>query len=188
MQHRHRKGWGDFDDEIAALVSMTDKPKVVDIGPGTGHLSQLVRQFTSTIDAVEIHEPYLKEYNLLDKYDTVYVADALEWARETEEQYDIALLVDVLEHFEVEDAQRLLWNLQAIATKVIVVVPWTYPQDEVDGNPYEEHLQPDLTVALMAERYTSLVCLRAKQRMGLYCQQSSVSTSTGKGGEQDEQS
>lgn len=43
---------------------------------------------------------------------------------------------------------------------MVVAVPFLYPQDAFGGNPWEKHLQPDLTAEIFAARYPgfSVLC------------------------------
>jgi glycosyltransferase involved in cell wall biosynthesis/tetratricopeptide (TPR) repeat protein len=70
--------------------------------------------------------------------------------------YDVVILGDVLEHIEVNKAKKLIVDLYSIAKEIIVAVPFEYIQEEIEGNPYQVHLQPDLTRRKMFQRYPRL--------------------------------
>jgi hypothetical protein len=72
------------------------------------------------------------------------------------DHYDIIIMGDILEHLSREDARTILTRLKDKCKELIVVVPYYLPQDEVFGNKYEIHLQPDLDDAIMAEHYPML--------------------------------
>lgn len=63
---------------------------------------------------------------------------------------------DILEHMTVDDGQVLLKRLVQHCRELIVIVPYEYPQHELYGNKYEIHLQPDLTLENVPERYPML--------------------------------
>ncbi len=63
---------------------------------------------------------------------------------------------DILEHLSREDSVLLLNRLIDRCRELIVVVPYYLPQDEVFGNKYEIHLQPDLDDEIMSKFYPML--------------------------------
>ena len=44
---------------------------ILDIGAGAGKRAELLKEYYDTIDAVEIREPYIKQFKLEEKYDSV---------------------------------------------------------------------------------------------------------------------
>lgn len=73
--------------------------------------------------------------------------------------YKLAIFGDVLEHMTVEDAQTVLAYAAERCADVIVALPFEYPQGAIYGNPFEVHIQPDLTPEIVAERYPMLEML-----------------------------
>lgn len=129
----------------------TDKP-LLDIGAGWGKYGQLLPEYK--MDAVEVWKPYVQAENLQNLYDNVFIIDAQDFAYPY--RYGAVILGDVLEHIPVEGAQRVIEAACANADFVYVATPFEMPQDEVDGNHHEAHIQDDLTTYLMAERYPQL--------------------------------
>jgi hypothetical protein len=142
--------------------------KILDIGAGCGTYSQLLRGYGYKMDAVEIWEPYITQYDLHSKYDIVYKENVLNMPLNILEGYDFYLMGDVMEHMSVEDAQWLLGYLRLKGKKFIVSVPYMMPQDEYEGNKYEIHLQPDLTPDVMKQRYPDLELLYGNEFYGYY--------------------
>ena len=66
-----------FKDHIKAwvLASVPKHKRILDVGPGIGTYSDLLRSEGYRIDAVEIFAPYISKYNLLEKYDNVFIDD-----------------------------------------------------------------------------------------------------------------
>jgi hypothetical protein len=60
------------------------------------------------MDAVEIWEPYIKQYGLKNKYGWVYEENVLKMPLDVLGAYDFYILGDILEHLSVEDAQWLM--------------------------------------------------------------------------------
>ena len=131
--------------------------RLLDVGPGQGTYSDLLRNLGYRMDAVEVWAPYVDQFNLRTKYDNVYIENILEfnWT-----DYDFIILGDVLEHLGKEDAKRLINAMHFHGKHFLVAIPYTMEQDgEEYGNTYETHLQPDLTPDVMKERYPGLVTL-----------------------------
>lgn len=131
---------------------------------GTYHF--LLHDYFTTIDAIEAFPPYIDEFALKEKYGEVYVIDALNFPYYHE--YPIAILGDVLEHFQIFDAKRLLDWLARVCEEVIVSVPFLTPQGIVNDNMYEFHAQSDLTPTIMIERYPMLKPLVLSDFIGVY--------------------
>lgn len=123
--------------------------QVIDIGPGAGTYSDLLRSETGgNWVAVEKWAPYIREYRLDQKYDKVIVGDALyiDWYKVFDRRplsgngYRVAILGDVVEHLSREDGATLVQRVMTHADLAIVSLPVVhYPQGESHGNPYEAH-------------------------------------------------
>ncbi len=140
----------------------------LDVGPGAGVYADLiVPHGFANIDAVEIYEPYIDLYSLRPKYRNIYVGDICTFAF-PQKYYDCVIIGDVLEHLSIEDSQRLIARLRDQCMYALFSVPWMYPQDPIGGNEAERHLQPDLTPAVMKQRYPSLQLFHEGPIIGLY--------------------
>ena len=94
--------------------------RVLDVGPGVGTYSNLLRESGYHIDAVEIYEPYIAKYDLLEKYDNVYVEDILNFSIK---DYDFIILGDVLEHIPEKEAVDLIEKIIDLGKECLVAVP-----------------------------------------------------------------
>lgn len=113
--------------------------KILDVGPGVGTYSQLLRRYVKQMDAVEVFAPYVEIYDLTSQYDTVTISNFLEF--ETDEHYDWIILGDVLEHFNEEDAAIAYAKAQVLADYILLSCPdGVYEQGELEGNAHEAHL------------------------------------------------
>ena len=134
-------------DEVCAWIrqNFTEKDTILDVGACNGKWRDLLPEYT--MDAVEIFRPYAET---LKGYRHVMIEDVcgLEY-----EWYDLIIFGDVIEHMKVEDAQEVLEYARPRCRDMIVSVPFLLPQGAVYGNPYEVHIQDDLTEQLFAERY-----------------------------------
>ncbi|NBW33780.1 MAG: autotransporter strand-loop-strand O-heptosyltransferase [Cytophagia bacterium] len=140
--------------------------RILDVGPGQGTYSDLLRDLGYRMDAVEVWAPYVDQFGLRSKYDNVYVADIREF---NISDYDFIILGDVLEHLSTQDAQKLIDNIYFSDIQCLVAIPYMMAQDgEEYGNSYETHLQPDLTPEVMLSRYSCLRKLYDNQWYGYY--------------------
>lgn len=148
------------------IDNVSTSERILDVGPGQGTYSELLRNLGYRMDAVEVWAPYVEQFDLRKKYDNVYIADIREFNLQ---DYNFIILGDVLEHLSTEDAQRLIDNMLFSEKKCLVAIPYMMPQDgEEYGNEYETHHQPDLTPDVMLDRYPSLKKIYDNQWYGYY--------------------
>lgn len=134
---------------------------ILDVGAGWGKFAQLLPGYK--MDANEIWPSY---YDTLRKtYRKVFIEDICE---QKVKRYDIIIMSDVLEHIERRRAQALIERLIKKCKQIYVCVPYLYPQGEHEGNPYEEHLQDDLTPLIMKNEYPQLKPLLITRKRGIY--------------------
>jgi SAM-dependent methyltransferase len=147
--------WGYLGSDVKQyLCENYDKNcSILDIGCGHGYYYKLLNDHFSKFDAVEIWSPYIEEFKLNEMYDNVFNVDIMNFDFEF---YDIIIMGDILEHLSREDSVLLLNRLIDRCRELIVVVPYYLPQDEVFGNKYEIHLQPDLDDEIMSKFYPML--------------------------------
>jgi len=133
---------------------------ILDVGACDGKWRRLLPEYPN-MDAVEAFEPNLQN---LQGYRDVFHADICDFGYEW---YDLVILGDIVEHLSVEAAKNELEYARDRCRDMIVAVPFLYEQGALYGNPYEVHLQPDLTPENFAERYPGFeVLLRARDN---YC-------------------
>jgi len=150
--------WGYFKDDIKTYLT-NEFPKnstILDVGCGQGDYADLLCDYFGKFDAVEIWEPYIEQFNLKEKYNNVFNVDILNFEFI---YYDIIIMGDILEHLKREDAIKLINNLKDKCNELLIVVPFYLPQDTVNDNIYERHLQEDLDDVIMRENYPSLELL-----------------------------
>lgn len=115
----------------------------LDVGPGSGTYFNLFDPYLPTIEwtCVEIWAPYVEQFRLMEKYDTIIIGDAaaLDWNRF--ESFDVTFLGDVLEHMDQNAAERVVEHALQCSRYVVLSLPiHGYEQGTVDGNPYEAHV------------------------------------------------
>src|ERR1043166_2954457 len=94
---------------IVKLLQELQPKTILDIGPGRGKYGLAAKEYLEPdkVDALEIFEPYITP-TLKSIYDTVHIGNALTF---TYPKYDCYLIIDVLEHWNKEDAHKLLARL-----------------------------------------------------------------------------
>jgi autotransporter strand-loop-strand O-heptosyltransferase len=156
-----------FKEDIKQYLveNLSKNSKILDAGPGIGTYSILLKDYGFDIDAVEIYEPYVENYNLRDKYKNVFVKSIVEFDITS---YDFVILGDVLEHICTEDAQVLINSIISQNKGCLVAIPYMMEQGEHEGNIHETHLQPDLTLEIMEQRYPNLQLIYGNEHYGYY--------------------
>ena len=135
---------------VLDIVTALQPKAILDIGVGFGKWGVLFREYldvwkvdkpfqerTTRIDGVEAFAEY---ENLVWKaYDNILVGDVLNLIPElSKTKYDLVFMGDVIEHFEKEDAKRLLGELNY--KYIIIVTPFHVSEQKiVYGNSYETH-------------------------------------------------
>ena len=137
----------------------------LDVGACDGMYAWLLDGYFDKIDGVEIFEPNIVNNHLKALYDNVYCADIKDFKYD---YYDLIIFGDVIEHMSIEDAQKTLEYAKTRCKDMIVAVPYLLIQDEVFDNPYEVHIQNDITPGIFHERYNGFEPLFIYQEYGYY--------------------
>jgi SAM-dependent methyltransferase len=143
--------WSADENRDFLLSNIHPNDRVLDVGAGAGIWADLLTAPSTVrravkrknIDAVEIFEPYIERFNLREKYNHIYLGDFRELAIRTD-WYNVIILGDVLEHFEMDDALKVWEKARQIVGPEGVVLLSTpiidFPQGEEEGNIHEAHL------------------------------------------------
>ncbi len=138
--------------KIMDLVIGLRPTSLLDIGAGYGKYGVLCREYLELwdgrqnyderlrrIDGVEVYECYITPLHKF-VYDHVYVGDILKVIDELEFQYDLVLLIDVLEHFKKMEGELLLTKILEKNKGLIISTPKKpTTQTQTFGNIYETH-------------------------------------------------
>lgn len=145
-------------NHIKYMVGYDNRLKILDVGAGMGTYALGIPEIK--MDAIEIHEPYINEFNLKSLYNEVFCTNIFDFDYSG---YDYIIMGDVLEHLEKEMAIKLIDDISNKKIKLLVGVPHKMPQNSqfvLNGKEWdvesEIHLQPDLTPRIMKSRYPSL--------------------------------
>lgn len=123
---------------IVDLVIHEQPATILDVGAGYGKYGALVREYASPVrvDAVDVTPPRFPVY------DHCYTGDLrhLEGLLPAEPaRYDLALLIETIEHLEKEEAWQVLATLTRRAKRVLVSTPFGFRPQEIPGQPFETH-------------------------------------------------
>jgi SAM-dependent methyltransferase len=147
------------------LKNLVKRIRILDVGPGCGTYSHLLKEHFPNMDAIEIFPTYIEQFDLGSKYNKVIVGDIKDFDFR---DYDYIIMGDVLEHLSVKDAQEVIKKIESHDILCLIAVPYNYEQGTYMDNVYETHLQPDLTPEIFLERYPMMKLLVGDDKYGYY--------------------
>ena len=136
----------------------------LDVGACDGKYGKLLNDYL-TIDGVEIYAPNIIKHRLADIYRHIYNEDIRNLPYE---HYDLIIFGDILEHMSVEDAQKVIEYAFPRCENFLIAVPYQWVNRSHYGNPWEVHIQDDLTPKNVLERYPNIQPLFIFERYGYY--------------------
>lgn len=156
-----------YKQDIKSFIDKTIKKnsKILDVGPGNGTYSALLKPLGYELDCLEIFDPYIEKYNLREKYKNVFLGNIVYFDIQ---DYDFIILGDILEHLKVDEAKLIIDRIVKLGKECIVAVPYLCEQGTMEDNEFETHHQPDLTHEIMVKRYPELQLLVKNQYYGYY--------------------
>lgn len=153
---------------IRNIVGRIKHDRMLDIGCGCGTYAKMFPEAKWT--GIEIWEPYIDQFNLNDFYNEIILADARSIRLASLGRFDVAILGDVLEHMEKEDAINLIEQVKIIADTVIVSIPIGFcPQEEYEGNTYERHITDNWSDEQFRETFGEPTVGYVDEYIGVYC-------------------
>lgn len=145
-------------DWIVEKVRQIAPENILDVGVGAGNLEYYVRSNLGTsiqLDGIEVWKPYISEFNLLERYNNLFVIDAREWKNWN---YDLVMFGDVLEHMSEQEAVELWKKAADQARYAIITIPIIhYPQGAYAGNPYEIHHEEDWNTSRVLAAFPGII-------------------------------
>ncbi len=139
-------------NEIIQLITLTNPNRLLDIGVGFGKYGFLSREYLELwdgrrkyddwkrrIDGIEAFKQYLTPVHDFI-YDKIFIGNAVDILPTMAEEYDLILLVDVLEHFDYSNGLKLLQECKTHGRNILISVPKrVMSQGCAFGNPCETH-------------------------------------------------
>ena len=156
---------------VVGTVRRLRPRRVLDIGVGSGKWGFLLREqtdlevgrdrseWTITIDGVEGFPDYIGDHQRA-VYDSIYIGDAIDWlSAYRAERYDVALAMDIIEHFEPEGAVVLVREALRCADVLFVTTPKRFYRQHDERNPLQSHLSwwPRAAFAQLADQVEARV-------------------------------
>jgi len=135
------------------LVRRLNPKTILDIGVGFGRWGILFREFLEiwenakyngdwdrVIDGVEIFPGYIKDYHKYF-YSSIYIENALDYLRRSENKYDLINMGDVIEHFIKKEGEELIELAMKKGKYVLINIPIGkhWEQRGTIENPHEAH-------------------------------------------------
>jgi len=159
--------YGEFKTEIRNHIvdNFSKSTRILDVGAGSGTYGRLLKPHYTVVDAIEIFPEYVKKFNLESVYTKVHIGDIVNFDISN---YDYIIMGDILEHLTIPQATYLMNKFEVSKKNVLIAVPYEFEQGEAYGNVYETHHQPDLTIAVMYQRYPMLRLLYGDNRYGYF--------------------
>lgn len=114
---------------------------ILDVGCGKGEpMAFINRDGKFEVIGIDLFQPYLEAAKNKGVYQKLILGDAQHLPFEAK-SFDVVICMEVLEHLEQQDGNRLLSELERVAKKqVLLTTPvGRYKQHPFDGNPYQEH-------------------------------------------------
>jgi SAM-dependent methyltransferase len=165
MSSSEGKDW--IHKRIARLAEVAPV-SVVDVGPGVGTYAKLLADVPTTrVVGIEVWEPYVATYRLHDYYDEIVIGDV----REVDlPAADVVILGDVVEHMTRDDAVALWRRVTAAAGRAVYLsIPIVhYPQDSIEDNPYEVHVEEDWSHEDVLATFPNLTSWELGREVGVY--------------------
>ena len=121
----------------------------LDVGAGDGKWADLLDGYLQ-IYGVEVFNGNIINNNLPEKYNRIYNADIRTF---NYKYFDLIIFGDVIEHMRTPEAQNVIKYAWDRCRNMIIAVPFRYRQGAIYGNPYEKHIQDDLTPEIFNIRY-----------------------------------
>lgn len=126
--------------QILKIIEEVNPKTVLDVGFGRGKYGFLIKEYYPEIivDGLEIFEPYITPLQE-GIYRNIYNSDAL--ASELPQPYDLILLIDVIEHWTLEEGNDWIKRMLAQGSKILVSTPRAIGEQGAEfGNERERHI------------------------------------------------
>lgn len=128
--------------QILKAIEECRPTAILDIGFGRGKYGFLVKEYypEMKIDGLEVFKDYIKPHHK-EIYGKIYNKNAFDLTDEEIKKYDLFLIIDAVEHWEIEAGRAFLDRLTQFGAKVIVSTPRSVaPQGAEYGNEWERHV------------------------------------------------
>lgn len=131
-----------FNGLVQKIFEYLSPNRLLDIGTGAGKYCRMMRSAVpeSHIIAVEIEPEYVANFNLKSLANEVRCIDAAQLIKNVDENYDLVVFGDSIEHMRKSEGVDLLHFLVYRTRFILIIYPDRYVQNSVDGVIAEAHL------------------------------------------------
>lgn len=140
-------------NEIVELILLTNPKNVLDIGVGFGKYGFLAREYLELwngrekyndwqrhIDGIESFKDYITPVHKFI-YNNIYIGNAKDIIPNLKTKYDLALLIDIIEHSDHENGMRLVKDSLKVSRNILISTPKNIGvQKDFFCNPNEDHI------------------------------------------------
>lgn len=126
---------------IHTMIKHAAQPaRICDVGPGWGKYGLMAREYLEVeqLDCIEVEPGRMPLQDVI--YDCVITSDVRHVGGDVFRQYDMVLMIDMIEHMELADGHRVLDTVQRAGCTVLVSTPQIFIEQHDDNNPYETHV------------------------------------------------
>lgn len=115
---------------------------VLDVGGGSGKTFSRIRRLLPISYSVglDIFAAYILQAKAKNTYDDYVLSEAGSLPFK-DKSFDVVIALQLIEHMSKEEALIAIKEMERVAKKkwIITTPRGIYPQEEFDGNPYQEH-------------------------------------------------
>lgn len=149
--------------DVVRMTFWDRKSEILDVGPGFGKYRYLLPEYP--MDACEIWEAAIYEKNIGSIYRKLYLGDICDFVNSPEwYPYDLVIMGDVFEHIERKKARAAVSRILDTCQDLFIITPYECPQGIEEGNPYQVHIQKDLTPEIMEQEFPDLQLVQTEYR------------------------
>jgi len=132
-----------LDKRVISIVKSVKPKTVLDVGPGAGKYSKLIKGVdpSISIEAVEIDRQYVKDFKLRELYDKIHITSIQQFIEtQHDNSYDLIIFGDVIEHLKKSEGVDVLNFFVYRSKHIIVQWPHGYVQNTWEGHVHENHI------------------------------------------------
>lgn len=156
---------------INKLNEISPIQSILDIGVGEGTYFNILSPYLENTkwSGIEAWEPYIKKYELRQKYEILINKDVRQINFAEGPSYDLAIFGDVLEHMTKLEAQTLIKTITPKTNLMIISIPIIdFPQDIIAGNPFEKHVKDNWSHKEVLESFPNIISAFVHEFIGVY--------------------
>jgi hypothetical protein len=136
-------------NEIVQIAELLSPKNALDVGVGNGKYGFLLREYLGSnrniakkdfiIDGIEGYEEYITAIHR-EIYNNIYLFDLNGKIELPNKEYDLCLLIDIIEHFERDKGIELIKHFSSISKFLLIATPWNIGDPSLKhDNPLEDH-------------------------------------------------